>query len=164
MGLCIGLKDNDNVYIGVNSHMYSDIVSAFNKNNFKVWNMENVDNAIMGCQGGIRYANAVKAVDDFISDYDVFKDSVDFEFVLRNIAFRIKEVLSGECFVKRENGVFKSLNSSYMFGYKDKLYEISSDLSVCEIEDYSCLGSGTDEAIGSLESSVGEDPYKRIVL
>ena len=162
MGLCIGLKDKNNVYIGCNSHMFSNVATAKNPNNFKVWNVLNVDNAIMACQGTIRDANVIRVIPDFIDDYDVFKGNIDYKFVLRNIAFRIKDALKDECFYERKDGIFDSLESGFLFAYQDKLYEISNGLTVLEMDDFACLGSGTNEALGSLEATVGEDPYKRI--
>lgn len=162
MGLCIGLKDKDNVYIGVNSHMFSNIATAKNPNNFKVWNVLNVDNAIMACQGTIRDANVVRVIPDLIDDYDVYRENIDYKFVLKEIAFRIKDLLKDECFYEKKDGVFDSLESGFIFAYKDKLYEITSGLSVVEFDNYACLGSGTNEALGSLEATSGEDPYKRI--
>ena len=162
MGLCIGLKDKGNVYIGCNSHMFSNIATAKNPNNFKVWNILNVKNAIMACQGSIRDANAIRVIPNLIDDYDVFRNNIDYRFVLKNIAFRIKDVLKDECFYEKKDGIFDSLDSGYLFGYQDKLYEINSSLSVLEIDNFACLGSGTNEALGSLDATKGEDPFKRI--
>ena len=162
MGLCIGLKEKDNVYIGCDSHMFSNKATSKNPNNFKVWNVLNVDNAIMACQGTIRDANAIKVIPNLIDDYDVVKKNIDYRFVLKNIAFRIKDALKDECFYERKDGIFDALESGYLFGYQDKLYEITSGLCVLEVDYFSCLGSGTNEAIGSLDATNGEDPYKRI--
>ncbi len=162
MGLCIGLRDKGNVYIGCNSHLFASVATAKNPNNFKVWNVLNVDNAIMACQGTIRDSNVVRVIPDFIDDYDVFKGNIDYSFVLKQIAFRIKKELKDECFYEMKDGIFEGLESSFLFAYKDKLYEIDGDMCVLEIEKFSCLGSGTNEALGSLEATKGENPYVRI--
>ena len=162
MGLCIGIKDNGNVYIGVNSHLYDNKATAYNKNNYKVWNVLNANNAIMACQGELRDSNIIRIIPDFISDYDVYKNRINYRFVLRNIAFRIKESLDKRLYTNYNNKIFKDLNSSYLFAYKDSLYEIDRDLSVSEIDDYVCKGSAASEAIGSLEATIGESPIVRI--
>jgi len=162
MGLCIGLKDKNNVYIGVNSHMFTNSKTAYNPNNFKVWNVLNTKNAIMACQGSIRDSNVIRIIPNLIDDYDVYKDRINYKYVLRNIAFRIKDTLADEMFFEKKSGKFEDIESTYIFGYKNSLYEILSDLDVCEVDRYTCHGSGRSEAIGSLEATEGEDPYVRI--
>ena len=55
------------------------------------------------------------------------------------------------------------LDSCFLFAYEDQLWVIGQDKSVIEIEDYVSIGSGSDQAIGSLLSTEGQDPRQRIV-
>ena len=55
------------------------------------------------------------------------------------------------------------LDSSFLFAYCDQLYVIGQDKSVIEVEDYVAIGSGSDQAIGSLLSTEGQNPKERIV-
>ena len=55
------------------------------------------------------------------------------------------------------------MESKYLFAYRDKLFLINSDGCVLEIDDYVAIGSGEDQAIGSLLSTEGEQPKTRII-
>ena len=55
------------------------------------------------------------------------------------------------------------MNSSYLFAFEDQLFLIGMDASVIEVEDYVAIGSGKNEAIGSLLSTENEAPEQRIV-
>lgn len=61
----------------------------------------------------------------------------------------------------------KSMSTSstllFFFAFKDKLYVIGRDRSVIEVDDYVAIGSGEDQAIGSLLSTEGDNPKERIV-
>ena len=55
------------------------------------------------------------------------------------------------------------LDSSFVFAFQDQLYLINKDKAVIEIDDYVAVGSGEDQAIGSLLSTDGLEPKERIV-
>ena len=56
------------------------------------------------------------------------------------------------------------MDSRFLFAFKDKLFLISSDASVIEIDDCISIGSGECEAIGSLlTTQKNEDANIRII-
>lgn len=55
-------------------------------------------------------------------------------------------------------------DTSWLIGYKDRLFELSAaDWGVLEL-DYTSIGSGSQYALGSLYTSIDEDPIYRIGL
>ena len=61
------------------------------------------------------------------------------------------------------DGYLEYMDSSFLFAYKDQLFMINSDGCVIEIDDYVAIGSGAQEAIGSLLSTEGQGARRRIV-
>ena len=55
------------------------------------------------------------------------------------------------------------MTSTYLFAYKDKVYELSQYLYVMEIDDYIARGSGRDSALGSLAATIGEPVEIRLI-
>jgi ATP-dependent protease HslVU (ClpYQ) peptidase subunit len=54
------------------------------------------------------------------------------------------------------------MNTSYLFAFKDKLYEIDANGAVIEVETYTAIGSGANEALASLHTSEDEPTKERI--
>lgn len=163
MGLCIGINDGDNIFIGTNSHLFLDVETAINKNNTKIWHIINNNHAIMACQGPIRVSNVIRIIPNLITKYDEQNGGIGYSYILHNVAFRIKNVLKERCYYEDDSNLaFEGIGASFLLGYKNQLYEISSDLAVIQYDDYCCIGSGSSEAIGSLESTIGEEPVERI--
>jgi len=57
-----------------------------------------------------------------------------------------------------------TMNNEYLFAYKEKLYQIFSSGAVMEIDKYTAIGSGGNEALASLKNSEGMEAIKRIKL
>lgn len=164
MSVVVAIKANDRVYLGCDSQSTrgGTRTTLKNPNNYKIWNVRGVDNCVMGHVGLVREGNIIRLVDDFVSDIDVFYDRIDFEFVVKKVRRKIIETLQEESYLSSE-GVFDHLESSYFFAYKERLFLINDDGSVLEIEDYAVIGSGRDQALGSLLVTEDEDPRQRIV-
>jgi ATP-dependent protease HslVU (ClpYQ) peptidase subunit len=102
-------------------------------------------------------------MDNIIDDYDEYCERVNYRFVVKYVVPEIIKTLKNYNFLKMSDDYLDSLDSSFLFAYKDKLFLINYDCAVIEIEDYVAIGSGAQEAIGSLLSTEGEEPFSRIV-
>lgn len=164
MSLVVAIKDGNKVYLGADSQVTRGGTRSTlkNPNNYKIWKVNGVESCLMAHVGAFRDANVIRLVDDFIDDYDVFCDRVDYRFVVKCILPRIIAELRCVGFVKPENPL-EILDSSFIFIYKDKVFKIGPDCSVTEIDDYVAMGSGCNEAIGSLLSTEGQSPVDRII-
>ena len=164
MSLVIAIKENNRIYLGCDSQVTSGgtRTTLQNQNNYKVWKVNGTDHCIMASVGNFRDACVVRTMFDLVTDYDVYKKRVNFDFVVNSVVPEIIERLKEAHYIA-DSGVFMGMDSSWLFAYEDKLFEIASDGSVLEIEDFVAIGSGKKEAIGSLLSTNGQEPEKRII-
>lgn len=164
MSVVVAIKQNGKVYMGCDSQVTKGWSRSTlkNPNNYKIWKVLGTDNCLMAHVGTVRDANVVRLIDGLISDYDVYTERVGYSFVVNRVVPTIINELKERGYVKKDD-YFNYMNSSFLFAYKDQLYAISSDGCVIEIDDYVAIGSGEDTAIGSLNSTIGEDPVTRII-
>lgn len=164
MSVIVALKKNGRIYLGADSQVTKggSRSSLSNPNNYKIWKVRGADFAIMGHVGVFRDACAIRVVNNFIREIDEIHNDVDFEYVVERIEPMIKDVLKEHEFIDKDNP-YKSLESKFIFAYKDKLYTIEYG-AVVEHDDFVAIGSGESEAIGSLLSTTEiKNPYERIV-
>ena len=165
MSVVVAIKTQDNVFMGCDSQVTRGgcRMNLTNKNNFKVWKVNGVDNCIIGSVGNLRDACVVRIMHGLISDIEVFRDQIDFSFVVSRIVPRIIEELKYYGYVKNDS-YFTGLDSRFLFAYKDMLFLINNDGSVVEIDECIAIGSGENEAIGSLITTKDdEDTSGRII-
>ena len=164
MSVVVAVKDNGKVYIGADSQVTrgGTRTTLKNPNNYKIWKVKGVDNCLMAHVGNVRDANAIRVMDRLVTEYDIFKNNIDFEFVVTCVVPDIINELKKYGFIDNKDH-FDSLESRFIFAYKNMLFIINSDGCVLEIDDCVAIGSGECEAIGSLLSTEGESPKARIV-
>lgn len=163
MSVVVAIKEGNKVFVGADSQTTKGGTrrTLANPNNFKFWKVGNTDHCLMAHVGWVRDANLIKLL-DLVSEYDVYKNNVDYRFVVKVVVPAIVETLSNAKYIELDK-LHDGIDSSFLFIYKDQLYSIGSDLSVLEIDDYVAIGSGANQAVGSLLSTEGEDPKSRII-
>ena len=164
MSVVVAIKENKKVYIGADSQVTRGGTrrTLRNPNNYKVWKIKGVENCLMAHVGNLREANVVRLMDGLVSEYNIYKNHIDFEFIVKKIVPEIFDELKNYGFLK-DNKYIESIDSRFLFAYKDQLYLINSDGCVLEIDDFVAIGSGEGEAIGSLLSTDNQDPTQRII-
>ena len=164
MSVIVAIKENNKVYVGCDSQVTRGGTRSTlkNENNFKIWKVRGVENCLMGHVGVVRDSNVVRLMDGLVTEYNVYKNHVDYEFVVKKIVPDIIKELKSYGYVK-DDPYFDHMESSYFFIFKDQVYVISTDGCVIEVNDYAAIGSGEDQAIGSLLSTDGENPRERII-
>ena len=164
MSVVVAIKEGNKVYLGADSQVTKGgtRTTLKNPNNYKVWKVRGTDNCVMGHVGNVRDANIVRLIDGLVTDYDIYRDRIGYEFVVKCIVPDIVSALKNAGFMKDDKHI-DYMDSSYLFAYKDRLFMINTDLCVLEIDDYFAIGSGADQAVGSLLSTEGEDPKTRII-
>ena len=164
MSVVVAIKSGDKVYVGADSQVTRGGTRATlkNPNNYKIWKVRGADNCLMAHVGVVRDANIIRLADGMISEYSVFKGYIDYEYVVKRVVPEIISELKGAGYLKDEQ-YLDHMDSRYLFIFKDKVYTISTDGCVLEVDDYVAIGSGEDQAIGSLLSTEGEDPVTRII-
>ena len=164
MSVVVAIKEKGKVFMGADSQVTRGGTRSTlkNPNNYKVWKVKGVDNCIMAHVGNVRDANIVRLIDGLVTEYNIYRKHIDFEFVVKKIVPEIISELKDYGFVK-DNKYFEGMDSRFLFAYKDQLYLINTDGCVLEIDDCVAIGSGEAEAIGSLLSTDKLDSKKRII-
>ena len=164
MSVVVAIKDGGKIYLGADSQVTKGGTrkTLKNPNNYKIWKVIGTDNCLMGHVGYLRDANIVRLMDRLVTEYSVYKNYVDYEYVVKNIVPNIVDELKSYGMIKDDKFV-DSINSEFIFAFKDQLFVIGMDRSVIEVNDYVAIGSGEDQAVGSLLSTEGLDPKERIV-
>ena len=164
MSVVVAIKEGNKVYIGADSQVTKGgtRTTLKNPNNYKVWRVEGAPHCLMAQVGAFRDSCIVRCMDRLVTDYNIYRDHICYEFVVKKIVPDIVEELKRYGMLRDEKYV-ECLDSEFVFAYKDQLYVIGRDKSVIEVDDYVALGSGEDQAIGSLLSTDGEEPRERIV-
>lgn len=161
MSVVVAIKENGRVTIGADSQCTRGGTrrTLSNPNNYKVWRVLDTENCLMAHVGLVREANIIRVARNIVSELAQMKDEVDFAFVVKQLVPRLFEELEENRAIKQSDQKF---DSAFIFAYKDRLFYISNNATVIEIDDYVAIGSGECEAIGSLLSTEGEQCEERI--
>lgn len=164
MSVVVAIKENGKIYIGADSQVTKGgtRTTLKNENNYKVWRVIGAPNCMMAHVGMFRDANVVRLMPDLVTDYNIYREHISYDFVVKKVVPDIVAELARYNFLK-DGEKTDFLESSFLFAYKDQLWVIGQDKSVIEVEDYVSIGSGSDQAIGSLLSTEGQGPKERIV-
>ena len=165
MSVVVAIKENDRIYIGADSQVTKGgtRTTLKNPNNYKIWRVDDREDSLMAHVGNLRDGCVVRLMNGIVDDYDVFNDRIDYRFVVKYLMPEIVKNLKDAQYVTVNDSYIDFIDSSFLFAHKDRLYQISSDLSVIEVDDCCAIGSGSDQAMGSLLSTEGQDPKTRIV-
>ena len=164
MSVVVAIKEGNKVYIGVDSQVTKGgtRTTLKNPNNYKVWRVPGAPHGLMAHVGSFRDSNIVRCMDRLVTDYNIYRNHIGYEFVVKKVVPDIVEELQKFGMIKEDKYV-EYLDSAFIFAFEDQLFAIGRDKSVIEIDDYIAMGSGEDQAIGSLLSTEGEHPKERIV-
>ena len=167
MSVVVALNQDGVIYVGCDSQV-SDSRSKYtltNPNNYKIWKLKGFeDYCIFGGVGSLRDINLVRVSDELLDELSILKGNINFEYVVKNLVSNMFNMLDQYDRVKKSDDNSKRMGSSYIFSYNDSLFEISVDGSVIEVDEYTAIGSGSDIALGSLNTTNNMDPIERIIL
>lgn len=164
MSVVVAIKKDGKVYLGSDSQVTRGGTRSTlkNPNNYKIWKVIGPENCLMAHVGVVRDANIVRLMDYLVTEYDEYKGRINYEFVVKSVVPDIIKELRSYGYIKGDQ-YFESMDSRYLFAYRDQLYQINTDGCVLEIDDYVAIGSGEDQAIGSLLSTEHDNPRDRII-
>ncbi len=165
MSVVVAIKSQGTVYMGADSQVTKGgtRMTLRNPNNYKIWKVKGVDNCLMAHVGNARDANVVRIMGNLIDELTLYRDQVDYEFVVSDLVPHIIHELRSYGYVRGDKNEFQGLDSEFLFAYRDRLYHINGDGCVIEIDDCIAIGSGSYEAIGSILSTDKQAPLARIV-
>jgi len=167
MSVVVALKHDGVIYMGCDSQV-SDSRSKYtlsNPNNYKIWKLKGYEEyCIFGGVGSLRDINLMRISGDLVDELAILKDKVNFDYVVEKLVSNMFGLLDRYDRLRKSEDESKRMSSSYVFSYKYGLFEIAFDGSVIEIDDYTAIGSGSDIALGSLNTTYAMDPIERIIL
>ena len=163
MSVVVAIKENGKVMIGADSQCTRGGTrrTLSNPNNYKVWRVLDAESCLLAHVGLVREANIIRVARELVPEMAQIKNKIDFSFVVQHLVPRMFAELEEYRAIKKSDGPLE-FDSSFLFAYKDKLFYISGNATVIEIDDYVAIGSGECEAIGSLLSTEGEPSEERI--
>lgn len=165
MSVVVAIKKDGIIYMGADSQVSrgGTRTTLSNPNNYKIWAVRDVDNCLMGSVGTLRANNIMKVADSLIPEIVDIKNAVSFGFIVKSLVPRMFDELDEYKVLAKDSEDAMHMDADFLFAYHDTLYHISRYGSVIEVDDFYAIGSGANEALGSLLSTVDEkDPVERI--
>jgi len=165
MSLVIGVKEKGKVIIACDSQVTIGGVkkSSSLKSNYKIWHPDEHKVILMGSVGTVRQMNVIRHTDNLIEEIKILQDKVTHSYVVNKVVKKILATLKDNNVITTKDNVLV-MDNSYLLAVKDRLYQIYSDGAVIEIDDFTAIGSGSNEAIASLISTRGSGTPKERVI
>lgn len=167
MSVVIAIKADNKIFVGCDSQVsfnYHRKEQLDNKDVCKVWEIDNCKNGLMAVVGSLRDGQLIQCQEMLINELDQLKKNINYKYVVKHLTKSIFDILSANNRANRDSlGNYDgTINSSFIFAYRDMAYLIDSDLSVMPIVDYLVCGCGDELAIGVLENNKFKAPEERI--
>ncbi len=164
MSVVVAIKDNDRVWVGCDSQVTR---GGWTKESlegcYKIWKPSDDCNIVMGGVGVLRDINILSTATDWVDELAKHK-GVDDKYIIRTVVPKIYKELEDYGRLKIRDGI-KSMESAFIFAYKEKAYEIAGDGAVIEKDDMLIEGSGYIAGMGAWDRIKNEDiPAKEKVI
>ena len=164
MSVIVGIVHEGVVYIGSDSQVTKGGTKKnyLHANNRKVWHPDGRDHLLMGSAGLLKGINVVKSINGLIDQATLSEGTLNYNYVVKNVSKKIMDHMEEVKLIESKDYNPKMLNE-FLFANKDELFMIGTDGAVLQIDDFTAIGSGAIEAIGSLLSTEKEEPRTRII-
>lgn len=159
MTCIIGLKQDGKLVVGADTRVTAGGYVV----NTEANKLIEKDGTIMGICGYMRFADIIR------SQFSVPpkpEGKSDQDFLSTEFANSMRTCLEGVKMVELKDGMSWIPDSAMIIVYKNNIYSMGSDYSICAHTDYAAEGSGTDYALGSLHATSGLslDPKTRVTM
>ena len=165
MSVVVAIKKDGVIYLGADSQTTrgGSRSSLSNPNNYKIWKVKSTNNCLMGHVGSLRDTCVIRVMDNLVREIDVIHDNIDYEYVVKRIVPMIIDELKEYNYLSKDN-VFDTIDSRFLFAFKDRLFLIGNSGAVIEIDDCVAIGSAECEAIGSLLTTNSDDNCQNRII
>ena len=154
MTCIVGLLENGNIYMGGDSAGVGGYSLSTRKDEKVFINGE----FIFGFTTSFRMGQLLRYSLDPLERYpkiDVYK------FMVNDFINAVRKCLKDGGYAQKDKE--EELGGTFLVGYQGRLFEIEDDYQVAEVfENYASCGCGFDLALGSLFSTEGQEPEKRV--
>lgn len=154
-------KENNVVYLGGDSLGSNGYTKAVYQQR-KVFHSKDTKELIIGICGMFNFQ--ALEYENLLDEVSLLKDGIDREYLITKFIPKLKEVVFKYNSNSSRNGL-NSMEGELIFGYKDKLFKISSNYGLLERDEiYDSCGSGEYFALASLFTTEDMDlkPIERI--
>lgn len=149
MSVVVAIKDSDRVWIGCDSQITRwDWTKEDFFGSHKIWKPSDDQDIAMGGVGYPRDINILSTSTEWVDELTKLKDSVDMKYVIRTIVPKAFKELEDAGRLQNKDGI-KSMKSSFIFAYKEQIYELGSDGCVLSHDDMAAIGSGYIECLAA---------------
>ena len=166
MSVVIAIKENGITYMAADTQVsFGDSKRHLKSNSLqKVWAVNDIDNCIMGGVGLTRDLNLIRyGTHELIPEANVLKNDITVGTIMLETVPIIFESIRNYTELVTGSKDEIEIMSEFVIAYNDKLFDISPDGTVEEVEDYIAIGSGADAALGSLKQTYDEPVYSRLI-
>ena len=152
--MIIGIKDGGNVWLAYtwSDGIRTNVSGATNGENIGVWKVNGNPHTVMGCRIPSAETEAFRYEDA------LFQGRLDFDKLVEETVPRMEQFAEGRGYIGDSRGRFDEL----MIAQKDRLYVISSEHVVLDVDSFYAIGCGDDQVKGVLLATEGEPALERI--
>ncbi|MFH5881300.1 hypothetical protein [Liberiplasma polymorphum] len=165
MSVIVAIKQENVIFMGADSQITKGGTrrSYSNPSNYKIWRIKDAKNSLMGGVGLVREINIAK-MEKYFNVLAQHNNDINFDYMVLEFVPHLFKTLKENNLIKKEDNEIPASNCVYLVAYKSKLFQVGSDGAVIEIDDFAAIGSGSNEAMGSLLSSQTLSPKERITM
>ena len=150
MSVIIALKYDKGVLLGsdnqctYNGHLKAD--------NIQKIHLSKYSKSAIGSVGDLRISNLICNIDDLMDYKDILdKTELNQRYVVNNIINKLINLFDRSGCLYRENNRIR-VDNEFLITSDSKIFMVAFDFSVIEFENYACIGSGNELALGYLDS------------
>ncbi len=163
MSLVVAIKDKDRFILGADKQ--ASVWNSKTHNATKIWPTE-YEGCCMGSVGYARASQIIQFIKGLLDGVGFGKPELDDAFIHLQLPRTIYETLKMHGAIpEAPEGSQFILPNDFFIAYKDRCWKINQDLSVEEVEEYDAIGSGSEVALGVIETSYmykEKNPYQII--
>lgn len=163
MSLVIGLKHNNQIYLATDSQVtINGVKKKVHPGHLgKVWYVKPHNTNLMGSVGWVRERNIIQTTQDLIEDPGRFEKTPYTYLVQSVIPKMLKTIKKHKAQTIMDDK--HAFQNRYLMTAGSRLFEIDKDGSVIEIDTFTAIGSGSNEAMAYLDSATVTDPINTLV-
>lgn len=159
MSLVVAIKDGNRFILGADKQ--ASIWNNKEHSATKVWYTE-YEGCCIGSVGWARASQIVQYIKGLLDGAGFDKSELNDEYIHLQLPRTIYETLKAHGAIVENLEQPISFPNDFFIAYKDRCWKIGSDLSVTEIDEYDAIGSGSDIALGVVETALSyheKNPY-----
>lgn len=165
MSVVVAVRDGNSVWIGCDSQVTQGYTSRTlnNPNNSKIFRTNDDKNTIVGVVGFLRDRDILYCEDNLLNELDIIKGNINFKYIVKTFVPRLFKIMMDNDRILKDEKTLKYINSVFILAHKEKIFQISEDGAVSEIDDFVAVGSGHNLCRGSLNVTTEKNKKQMVI-